>query len=307
LSGAGKLVAMLVTLAPGADVTHVLDLLFKAKTTINNNHHDPVGYVAWANEQAEVLRNQIRPTDIDRLINTPRFWRLVELGDRGGLAVQDFLRAELTEQAQVWEQAWLALQTEINRWRSDAYVIVVDTSVFIHHPDKIRDIRYAGLLGVGFEEVRVVVPRVVVDELDRLKESSNKHTRWRAAHTLGVLDELLDRPRSRAALREADNFREVQAAGGTPHGKVTIEVLFDDAHHVRLADNDDEIIDRTLALLPYTRTFPARLLTMDTSMALRARMLNVRVLKPTKEIGEEPPSADPRPIAKTVAAPRQSA
>lgn len=142
-------------------------------------------------------------------------------------------------------------------------------------------------------------------ELDRLKESGNQQSRWRAAHTLGVLDELLEQPRSRVTIREADNHNEVIEAGGVPHDKVTIEVLFDDAHHVRLTDTDDEIIDRTLALQPYTRTLPVRLLTMDTSMALRARMLDVRVLKPTKDIGDEPakPEPEPEPTVKTRAVP----
>jgi predicted ribonuclease YlaK len=179
---------------------------------------------------------------------------------------------------------------------------VVDTSVFIHHPDKIRDIPYAELLSVGFEEVRLVVPRVVVDELDRLKESGNQQSRWRAAHSLGVLDELLLSPRSRAAIRKADDFSAVTAAGGMPRDRVTIEVLFDDAHHIRLDDNDDEIIDRALALQAYAR-IPIRLLTMDTSMALRARILDLRVLKPTKNIGDEPFKPEPKPTVNTKVAP----
>ncbi|MBU8859243.1 MULTISPECIES: hypothetical protein [unclassified Micromonospora] len=84
-------------------------------------------------------------------------------------------------------------------------------------------------------------------------------------------------------------------------------MLFDDAYHVRLTDSDDEIIDRTLALQPYTRTLPVRLLTMDTSMALRARMLDVRVLKPTKDIGDEPAKPGPKPTVKTKAAPVRQA
>lgn len=293
---------MLVTPSAGAHASHVLDLLFQAKTTIGNHHGDLTSYLDWANENARVLRNQVRPTDIDRLIFTPRFWRLADFGDRRDRFTRDLLSAELAERGEVWERAWAVLKAEIDRWSSDAYPIVVDTSVFIHHPDKIRDIAYAELLGVGFEQVRLVVPRVVVDELDRLKESGNQQSRWRAAHTLGVLDELLLRPLSRVTIREADNLSAVIDVGGTPHDKVTIEVLFDDAHHVRLDDNDDEIIDRALALQAYAR-MPVRLLTMDTSMALRARMLDLRVLKPTKDIGDEPVKSEPKPTVKTKAAP----
>jgi hypothetical protein len=118
--------------------------------------------------------------------------------------------------------------------------------------------------------------------------------RWRAGHTLGVLDELLTSPRGRVTLREPDSITQPAAADGMPRGKVTVEMLFDDVQHVRLADADDEIIDRTLALQAYAGQ-PVRLLTMDTSMALRARMLDLRVHKETKDIGEEPATPTPRP------------
>ncbi|WP_167454681.1 hypothetical protein [Micromonospora arborensis] len=48
---------------------------------------------------------------------------------------------------------------------------------------------------------------------------------------------------------------------------------------------------------------PVRLLTIDTSMALRARMLDLRVLKPTKDIGDEPVKPEPKPTIQTKAAP----
>ncbi|GAA2916174.1 hypothetical protein Acy02nite_92090 [Actinoplanes cyaneus] len=292
---------MLVTLSPGAQATHVLDLLFRGKTTIGNNYGELTTYLDWANENARVLRNQVRPTDIDRLIFTPRFWRLAEFGDRRDRFTRDLLSAELAERGEAWERAWTALKAEVDRWPGGE-LVVVDTSVFIHHPDKIREIKYAEELGLGFESVRLVVPRVVIDELDRLKESGNHQSRWRAGHTLGVLDELLFHPRSRVTIREADNFSAVVETGGMPRDAVTIEVLFDDVYHVRLDDNDDEIIDRARALQNYAGR-PVRLLTMDTSMALRARMLDLRVSKPTKEIGDEPPKQGPKPVVKTKATP----
>jgi predicted ribonuclease YlaK len=181
---------------------------------------------------------------------------------------------------------------------------VVDTSVFVHHPCKNREIEYAAVIGAGFEPVRLVVPRVVIDELDRLKESGNQAVRWRAGHTLGVLDELLHHPRSRATIREEDNLSEVADAGGMPRGKVTIEVFLDDPQHVRMEDNDDEIIDRALALQAYAG-HEVRLLTMDTSMALRARLLGLRVHKETRDIGQEPANPEPKPARGDGRAPAQ--
>lgn len=39
--------------------------------------------------------------------------------------------------------------------------------------------------------IHIIVPIIVVDELDRLKESSNRFTRWRAGYSLAALDRLL--------------------------------------------------------------------------------------------------------------------
>nr|AGS49798.1 hypothetical protein [uncultured bacterium esnapd15] len=179
--------------------------------------------------------------------------------------------------------------------------MVVDTSVFIHHPDKIRDIPYAEVAGLGAVPVRLVVPRVVVDELDRLKEAGNQQVRWRAGHTLGVLDELLTAPRSQVTIHEADpNWSTYLAGETTPVGKVTIEVFFDDPHHVRLPDADDEIIDRATVLQAYAGQ-PATLLTMDSSMAFRARLLGLPVRKPAREIGDEPAKPQPKPTRRSTA------
>jgi len=288
LCGGGRILGVLVTLAPGADPRTVLDLLFQRKTLIANYYANLSGYLDWAVDTARVLRNQIRPSDIDRLVFTPRLWRLEEMSDRGDRFANALLTSELTERAEVFDQAHTSLQAEINRWNpAGAVLTVVDTSVFIHHACKIREIDYAAAVGAGFDPVRLVLPRVVVDELDRLKESGNQAVRWRAGHTLGVLDELLRYPRSRATIRECDNFIAVSEAGGMPREKVTIEVFFDDPQHLRMDDPDDEIIDRALALQAFAGQL-VRLLTMDTSMALRARMLELDVRKETRDICEEP-------------------
>jgi hypothetical protein len=125
----------------------------------------------------------------------------------------------------------------------------------------------------------------VIDELDRLKESGNQMTRWRAGHTLGVLDGLLQAPRGATTLQPADPA--VQTGNVISRGEVSIEVFFDQPRHERLADNDDEIIDRALAIQTNAGR-KVRLLTMDTSMALRARVANVRTWKIKRDVGEEP-------------------
>ena len=55
---------------------------------------------------------------------------------------------------------------------------------------------FAGLLD-SVIEVNVIVPMVVIDELDRLKETGQVHPRWRAGYTLAVIDRVLIKPEQR--------------------------------------------------------------------------------------------------------------
>ena len=77
----------------------------------------------------------------------------------------------------------------------------------------------------------------------------------------------------------------------TGQGEVTMGLLFDPPGHVRLPINDDEIIDRAVAV----QTLAGRevtLLTYDTGMSTRARNAGLKVVKPTEAIGPEPTEAE---------------
>ena len=122
---------------------------------------------------------------------------------------------------------------------------------------------------------------VVVDELDALKEAKDRHVRWRAGHTLGVLDEVFKNTPAMGRLR----------VGGTDaaglRGEVTMELVFDPPGHMRLPINDDEIVDRALAIQGLADR-AVTLLTYDTGQSTRARTAGLQVVKLSKAIGEEP-------------------
>ena len=122
--------------------------------------------------------------------------------------------------------------------------------------------------------IHVLVPIVVVDELDRLEEGKDRHVRWRAGHTLGVLDELFTSSAGQPCLRIGD-FSALQT-GGIRRGEITMELVFDPPGHVRLPINDDEIIDRALAVEPLAAR-PVTLLTYDTGQSMRARAAGMPV------------------------------
>lgn len=85
----------------------------------------------------------------------------------------------------------------------------------------------------------------VIDELERQKNASQKHIRWRSAATLAVIEKVAGSDGA-GRLREAD-FTALEHHG-IPSGQQSIEVLFDLPGHVRLPINDDEIVDRAMAV-----------------------------------------------------------
>ncbi|MEU4602469.1 PIN domain-containing protein [Kribbella sp. NPDC023972] len=196
--------------------------------------------------------------------------------------------------------AFETLQEQIGTWAAAAgkVLAVVDTSVFLSHPAWTQDddptaviasIPWPEELGVGFDDVLLVLPEVVIREFDRLKESGNQKTRYRASVTLAVIDKLLDNPYSTVSIRPKDaDWHAVAARGEIPRGGVELRVFYDDPAHRPFSDPDAEIIDRAMALQTLAGT-EVRLVTMDTGMGLNARRAKLLVRKPARTI-ETPPT-----------------
>ncbi|USQ85947.1 PIN domain-containing protein [Streptomyces phaeoluteigriseus] len=131
--------------------------------------------------------------------------------------------------------------------------------------------------------MRLLFPTVVVDELDGLKDASKHRACWRAAHTLGRLDEVLD-GHTYGVLHEGVHTPQ----DGETRGRVHVEIVLDPPGHVRLDRADDEIIDRTVAIQGLAGR-DVRLLTCDTSQHTRARAAGLKATKvATKDPGDEP-------------------
>ena len=163
---------------------------------------------------------------------------------------------------------------------------VLDTSFYIEHEQKLEEADFAPLLSVRESDIHLIVPIVVVDELDGLKQSKDRHVRWRAGYTVAVLDHVFASTTGPARLRE-DNFSALGSGCIPPRGQIMMELLFDPPGHTRLPINDDEIIDRTLAIERLAAGH-VTLLTYDTGQSTRARAAGLRVNKLSKDIGDEP-------------------
>jgi hypothetical protein len=154
-------VAMLVTLTPGVDRNRVLELLRQASVEIMNKHGDQDGYVRWVMNTARMLRGQIAQTDLDQLLLTPAFYRLVDpvmMGTPQGLWL---LEAEMSDRQALFTAAFETLQKQLGTWTAEAgkVLAVLDASVFLSHPAWTQDddpaaviasIPWAEELGLGF-------------------------------------------------------------------------------------------------------------------------------------------------------------
>jgi rRNA-processing protein FCF1 len=248
-----------------------------------------LAYLEWTSNAVRMLGNQISRDDLDHLVLTDRYRLLLSgVGTMTSTetevqrVVNGLVSLELDERVVAFDTAIKAIQSLINRWSRVGDFVVPDTSFYINHEHKLRDADLATVAKSGGTRVHVLVPIVIVDELDGLKESKDKHVRWRAGHTLGVLDEVF---------ANSPDVGRLRADGAGPdasgQGEVTIEMVFDPPGHVRLPINDDEIIDRTLAIEALADR-SLTLLTYDTGQSTRARSAGLKVIKLSKEIGDEP-------------------
>jgi rRNA-processing protein FCF1 len=284
---------VLVTLQPGVSRGQLRDSLRAALSDVVNlrggggpdtAYGRLLAYLEWAASTTHRLGNQISSADLDRLVLTRGYERL--LAGIGNMTATDvhvqrivngLVARELAERAAAFNDALMALEGQIQRWPRLGTFIVPDSSFYIHHPKKLEEADFALLVGARGQPIHVLVPIVVIDELDKLKESRvDKHVRWRAGYTLAVLDRVFASGVAPARLRAEDS--SALRSGGIPQGEVTIELLFDPPDHVRLPINDDEIIDRCLAAQPLAAR-DVMLITYDTGQSTRARAAGLQVTK----------------------------
>lgn len=293
---------MLITPRPGVNRDNLLKTLQSVHADVLNlrgggglarkAHDRLLAYIEWTNNAVRMLSGQISAADLDRLVLTDRY-RLLVSGAAVSLtgtevqvqrAVNSWVSLELDERVAAFDAAIQSLRSQIVRWSGYEHYVMPDTSFYIHHQDKLKDIDPGSLVGDPHTDFVLLVPMVVVDELDRLKESKDKRTRWRAGYTLAVLDRLFEGRVVRAQLRKREAEPGVSVA---PLGNVWIELLFEPPGHVRLPNSDDEIIDRALSVEPLADR-KVTLLTYDTGQSTRARNAGLQVIKLRAEIGEEP-------------------
>jgi hypothetical protein len=283
---------------PGVSGDLLLRQLQEAQTWIGNLGQGGTpqvfaDYLQWANLFAGTLRNYMERDDVNRLITTPRYWALTDLIPfiqyEGGATppthvyANGLLNLEIQERRSDFAQITTRLKEELQRWKEVRGVLVVaDTNVYLHHEMIFTEIAWSAHLGSGDKDVHLVIPSLIVDELDGQKRTGQgrvggsksldvDEVKTRARKTLSIIDDLFPRLSDAAEVRSVDS----------PLGQMSASLLLDGMVHIRHPRPDTELLNRALALQELT-TRQVVLVTFDTGMALRARMTNMKAINLTK-------------------------
>lgn len=154
------------------------------------------------------------------------------------------------------------LDQVVSRWTRDgrSVALVLDTNVLLTFGEHLMRARWYDLIQRRSNlPLSLVVPIQVVEELAGLKDRGSGETRTLARLSLKWLDGLFG----------AGYHDETLEAVGTAFGRLTFRLLVDDLDRVPLPRADAEIIDRAIALKPFTEE--VTIVSEDRSMRFRAK------------------------------------
>jgi hypothetical protein len=194
---------MLVTPLPGTSREHLqktLRELHEALVILQNSGASSAEgrfaeYLEWAALAVRRLGRQISAADLDRLVLTPGYARLLSyVGTQRALNV--LVSVEIEQRVSAFAEGRMALDEQVARWAPLCAFVIADTSVYIEHEKKLKELDLAALVDAegDLAPIHLLVPIVVLDELDGLKNKGpTQHVKWRAGYTLAVFDQVFSK------------------------------------------------------------------------------------------------------------------
>ncbi|WP_193611827.1 PIN domain-containing protein [Nocardioides lijunqiniae] len=263
------------TTGTGEDLAIALQDVINRTSAVHGGQREMVeSYLAWVDAGVETLQRKLSPRDLERLLTSPRYWSIAANPEptaanvRGANAELQHRKRLLEDTAAVIRRACSALS--LGR---DASLVLVDSNVWIDQTVSLAKVPWFQLVSEipqsrvsETRELRLIVPILLVDELDGVGHR-NGRSRQRAINVARWLHGHL-RGRGGSPV----------AFASSPHGgEITLQLLMDPLHHVKLPNNDDELLDRLARLRDFIGHPPARcfFLTQDVNAALRAESLGI--------------------------------
>lgn len=234
-------------------------------------------YLKWVSDSRRRLRSSMGVADIDQVVITPRFGAVMALqpAHAGSMLWEAALRASITEEIEEVERQLQAAVSSLKQWARrletrTGHFVVADSSVYCHHQDRLDVWDVGHDAGVhSSQDVHLVVPMPVLDELDRQKDRGQGGAKTNARTTIQILDGLL--PSGEVRPPDMKGLEVLR-------GSLTVDLWPDPHSHQRLPIADDEIIARAAAFQALAGR-KVTLLTGDVGMSIRARLAGLKPVR----------------------------
>ena len=219
-------------------------------------------YLRWATTWAAQLQRTVLEPDINELVLTDRFYAV--LGSSGGSVPIGFplIDVEVRARKDALDAAILDLAAKVKRWATRGELLVFDTNVFLHGPQRFDELDLSSLLPPSTPR-RLLILLVNLDEMDKQERVGNSEVKRRARETLRVIED---------SIRKPDTPVQLNALGFED-----VEVVLDPPTHVRLPRADDELVDRAESIADLASR-PMSFLSADVGLLLRARRGRLNVV-----------------------------
>ena len=141
-----------------------------------SDHSSAFGLLKWATNSEFVLRPVLPRAEIERLLHTTRYWHVASAPHTTDII--KLATDELDDAKWRWDLELAELKTEQEKWAGASAIIVADTNIFLHQPKRFDEINWyaAARLEPIISAARIVIPIIVIDELDRIEDVGNTGT-----------------------------------------------------------------------------------------------------------------------------------
>jgi rRNA-processing protein FCF1 len=218
-------------------------------------------YTDWTATAAKQIREIVDDPAVVARPRSQAYW-LITGSNPTEPRTMSMLHTEIQEISTFFMECANSLRVQKERFRDYVgHSLVLDTNDFLHY-QRFDQIRWIARYG---DHTRIVIPHVVVDEIDRKSYEAGEKFPKRARAVYRVLEGYLD---------------DIDTKGSAilPDGSM-LEILADEPGHRRLPNNDDEVVARAAFLQQAIAPHDVIVITRDIGMRTRAR---TRLLKAEK-------------------------
>lgn len=250
-------------LRPGVTAMRALESLRTLDTDLGNilPSQIPDSYLKWVEDAEVQLRSLFADDALADGLLSQRYFHIRQLIPNSVQARPwPLVDAERALQKSRLDQAVAELKSYAALADRTGHPFVLDTHVFLHYT-LFTDIDW--VKEFDCEQVRLIVPLIVLDELDDKTFSHNKRLARRADKVLRAFDGFLE-------TMTTDGVSEVRKG-------VTVEILGDDKSHQRRTNSDSEIIDRAQFFHQVIEK-PVTMVTGDRGLRVRSKARSIQVV-----------------------------